>query len=50
MTLRNLLFAVIDVAFNTPRVITLLVGALRLRAGLGHASARSPLRCCTSSR
>jgi ABC-type multidrug transport system fused ATPase/permease subunit len=26
MTLRNLLFAVIDVAFNTPRVITLLVG------------------------
>jgi ABC-type multidrug transport system fused ATPase/permease subunit len=27
MTLRNLLFAVIDVAFNTPRVITVLVGA-----------------------
>ncbi len=27
MTLRNLLFAVIDVAFNSPRVITLLVGA-----------------------
>ena len=27
MTLRNLLFAVIDVAFNMPRVITLLVGA-----------------------
>jgi ABC-type multidrug transport system fused ATPase/permease subunit len=27
MTLRNLLFSVIDVAFNTPRVITLLVGA-----------------------
>jgi ABC-type multidrug transport system fused ATPase/permease subunit len=27
MTLRNLLFAVIDVAFNLPRVVTLLVGA-----------------------
>jgi len=27
MTLRNLLFAVIDIAFNTPRVITVLVGA-----------------------
>jgi ABC-type multidrug transport system fused ATPase/permease subunit len=27
MSLRNLLFAVIDVAFNTPRVLTLLVGA-----------------------
>jgi ABC-type multidrug transport system fused ATPase/permease subunit len=27
MTLRNLLFAVIDIAFNSPRVITLLVGA-----------------------
>ena len=27
LTLRNLLFAVIDVAFNSPRVITLLVGA-----------------------
>jgi ABC-type multidrug transport system fused ATPase/permease subunit len=27
MTLRNLLFAVIDVAFNSPRVVTLLVGA-----------------------
>jgi ABC-type multidrug transport system fused ATPase/permease subunit len=27
MSLRNLLFAVIDVAFNTPRVITLVVGA-----------------------
>ncbi|MFL6134559.1 MAG: ABC transporter ATP-binding protein [Nocardioidaceae bacterium] len=27
MTLRNLLFAVIDVAFNAPRVITVLVGA-----------------------
>ncbi len=27
MTLRNLLFAVIDVAFNTPRVVTLVVGA-----------------------
>ena len=27
MTLRNLLFAVIDVAFNAPRVVTLLVGA-----------------------
>jgi ABC-type multidrug transport system fused ATPase/permease subunit len=27
MTLRNLLFAVIDFAFNTPRVVTVLVGA-----------------------
>jgi len=27
MTLRNLLFAIIDVAFNLPRVVTLLVGA-----------------------
>ncbi len=27
MTLRNLLFAVIDLAFNTPRVATVLVGA-----------------------
>lgn len=27
MSLRNLLFAVIDVAFNTPRVVTLAVGA-----------------------
>ena len=27
MTLRNLLFAVIDVAFNTPRVLTMLLGA-----------------------
>ncbi len=27
LTLRNLLFAVIDIAFNTPRVVTLLVGA-----------------------
>jgi ABC-type multidrug transport system fused ATPase/permease subunit len=27
MTLRNLLFAVIDVAFNAPRVITVLLGA-----------------------
>jgi ABC-type multidrug transport system fused ATPase/permease subunit len=27
MTLRNLLFAIIDVAFNMPRVITLLIGA-----------------------
>ncbi len=27
MTLRNLLFAVIDVAFNLPRVVTLVVGA-----------------------
>jgi ABC-type multidrug transport system fused ATPase/permease subunit len=27
MTLRNLLFAVIDIAFNVPRVITVLVGA-----------------------
>ena len=26
MTLRNLLFSVIDIAFNTPRVITLVVG------------------------
>lgn len=27
MSLRNLLFAVIDIAFNAPRVVTLLVGA-----------------------
>lgn len=27
LTLRNLLFAIIDVAFNAPRVVTLLVGA-----------------------
>jgi ABC-type multidrug transport system fused ATPase/permease subunit len=27
MTLRNLLFAVIDIAFNAPRVVTVLVGA-----------------------
>ena len=27
MTLRNLLFAVIDLTFNTPRVVTVLVGA-----------------------
>ena len=27
LTLRNLLFAVIDIAFNTPRVITVVVGA-----------------------
>ena len=27
MSLRNLLFAVIDIAFNTPRVVTLVVGA-----------------------
>jgi ABC-type multidrug transport system fused ATPase/permease subunit len=27
MTLRNLLFCVIDICFNTPRVVTLLVGA-----------------------
>ena len=31
MTLRNLLFSVIDVAFNAPRVVTLLVG------GYGYA-------------
>ena len=33
MTLRNLLFAVIDVAFNTPRVITLLVGGYGYQRG-----------------
>ena len=37
MTLRNLLFAVIDVAFNAPRVVTLLVGAWGYSAGLGLA-------------
>ena len=37
MTLRNLLFAVIDVAFNAPRVVTLLVGAYGYCAGLGLA-------------
>ena len=33
MTLRNLLFAVIDVAFNTPRVVTLLVGGYGYQQG-----------------
>ena len=33
MTLRNLLFTVIDVAFNTPRVITLLVGGYGYHRG-----------------
>ena len=33
MTLRNLLFAVIDVAFNVPRVLTLLVGAFGYAQG-----------------
>jgi ABC-type multidrug transport system fused ATPase/permease subunit len=33
MMLRNLLFAVIDIAFNTPRVITLLVGAYGYQQG-----------------
>jgi ABC-type multidrug transport system fused ATPase/permease subunit len=33
MTLRNLLFTVIDVAFNTPRVITLLVGGYGFQQG-----------------
>jgi ABC-type multidrug transport system fused ATPase/permease subunit len=33
MTLRNLLFAVIDVAFNAPRVLTLLVGAYGYQRG-----------------
>jgi ABC-type multidrug transport system fused ATPase/permease subunit len=33
MTLRNLLFTVIDVAFNTPRVITVLVGAYGYHRG-----------------
>ncbi|MFZ2012920.1 MAG: ABC transporter ATP-binding protein [Nocardioides sp.] len=33
MTLRNLLFCVIDVAFNTPRVITLLVGGYGYQQG-----------------
>jgi ABC-type multidrug transport system fused ATPase/permease subunit len=33
MTLRNLLFAVIDVAFNTPRVVTVLVGAYGYHRG-----------------
>src|SRR3954449_614500 len=34
MTLRNLLFAVIDIAFNAPRVITVLIGAW----GYAHGS------------
>jgi ABC-type multidrug transport system fused ATPase/permease subunit len=33
MTLRNLLFTVIDVAFNTPRVVTVLVGAYGYHRG-----------------
>lgn len=33
MTLRNLLFTVIDVAFNSPRVITLVVGAWGFQRG-----------------
>jgi ABC-type multidrug transport system fused ATPase/permease subunit len=33
MTLRNLLFTVIDVAFNTPRVITVFVGAYGYQRG-----------------
>ena len=33
MTLRNLLFAVIDIAFNAPRVITVVVGAYGYWAG-----------------
>src|SRR4051794_23127630 len=33
MTLRNLLFSVIDIAFNTPRVITLLVGGYGYQRG-----------------
>jgi ABC-type multidrug transport system fused ATPase/permease subunit len=33
MTLRNLLFAVIDVAFNAPRVLTLVVGAYGYQRG-----------------
>ncbi len=33
MTLRNLLFAVIDVAFNAPRVLTVLVGAYGFSRG-----------------
>ena len=35
MTLRNLLFSVIDFAFNVPRVVTLLVGAYGYAEGLG---------------
>ena len=34
LTLRNLLFAVIDVAFNLPRVVTVLVGAWGYSNGL----------------
>ena len=33
MTLRNLLFSIIDVAFNTPRVITVLVGGYGYQQG-----------------
>ena len=36
MTLRNLLFTVIDVAFNAPRVVTVLVGACGYWQRLGH--------------
>ena len=50
MTLRNLLFCVIDVAFNTPRVVTLLVGAYGYHQGWVSPRARSPPPCCTSRR
>jgi ABC-type multidrug transport system fused ATPase/permease subunit len=33
MTLRNLLFSVIDIAFNSPRVVTLLVGGYGYQQG-----------------
>ncbi|MGI8523249.1 MAG: ABC transporter ATP-binding protein [Nocardioides sp.] len=35
MTLRNLLFSVIDITFNTPRVVTVLVGAWAYSRGWG---------------
>ena len=43
MTLRNLLFSVIDVAFNAPRVVTLLVG------GYGYAQGWTTLGQITAA-
>ena len=36
MTLRNVLFAALNGAFQTPRVVTLLVGAYGYQPGLGR--------------
>ncbi len=49
MTLRNVLFTALNFAFQTPRVITLLVGAYAYAAA-GSTSGRSPPPSCTSRR